>query len=146
MARSVKRIGLVIGSAAILVAGGFIYHVGKFQTHGQADPLQLVDQYLLALAKQDGKSLQQLAAGNSPSERAVQAHISRLGGVTVENRRVFRTHTTPAALRLKVYGSYLDRQQRRQPFEEALNLVYQRSNLLPISSKSWQLVMSPEKL
>jgi hypothetical protein len=98
------------------------------------------------LAKQDGKSLQQLAAGNSPSERAVQAHISRLGGVTVENRRVFRTHTTPAALRLKVYGSYLDRQQRRQPFEEALNLVYQRSNLLPISSKSWQLVMSPEKL
>jgi hypothetical protein len=141
---SIKNFGLAIGSTALLLTGG-ILGAGQFQTHGMANPLQLVDKYLLALEKKDAESLEQLSPRNSTVDAAIQEKMSRMSGLNIENRQVFRTHTTPAELKLKVYGSYLNQQKQRQPFEDTLTLVYQQSNLLPISSKSWQLVTNKKQ-
>jgi hypothetical protein len=137
-----SRGGLLAIGATILIAGGGA--LSAIQPKGEVLPLRLVDRYLAALEKKDEAALLAMNANDYQADLAIRKKLTRWGGWRVEKRQVFRTRTSEAAVRLKVYGTY-QQDGKAQGFEDSINLVYRRAGLLPNSGDRWQLAMGDLK-
>jgi hypothetical protein len=130
--------GLLAIGATVLLAGGASLSMIKLK--GEVLPLVLVDRYMAALEKKDGAALLAMNANGYVADRAVMEKLNRWGGRRVEKRQVFRTKTSPTAVRLKIYGSY-QQDGKTNNFVDSINLVYLKAGLLPNSGARWQLAM-----
>lgn len=130
--------GLLAIGATVLLAGGA--SLSMMKPKGEVLPLTLVDRYMTALEKKDGSALLAMNANGYVGDQAVTEKLNRWGGRRVEKRQVYRTKTSPTAVRLKIYGSYQQDGQAKS-FVDSIDLVYRSAGLLPNSGDRWQLAM-----
>jgi hypothetical protein len=134
--------GLLAIGATVLLAGWA--SLSMIKPKGEVLPLALVDRYMAALEKKDGAALLAMNANGYVADRAVTEKLNRWGGRRVEKRQVFRTKTSPTAVRLKIYGSY-QQEGKAKSFVDSIDLVYLNAGLLPNSGARWQLAMGNPK-
>jgi hypothetical protein len=140
--RIYRRGGLLAIGGTVLLAGGASLSVMK--PKGEVLPLTLVDRYMAALEKKDGAAILAMNADGYVADRAVTEKLNRWGGQRVEKRQVFRTKTSPTAVRLKIYGSY-QQDGKANSFVDSIDLVYRKAGMLPNSGARWQLAMGTVK-
>jgi hypothetical protein len=105
---------------------------------GAATPDRVVEQYLLALEQKDAELMTKLQPENDVSKDTAFT-IERLGGKKLQNRQIryFKAH--PTLWHAKITGTYLDRNNIQQKFEDNIAIVYRNKESWKLYSGRWFL-------
>jgi hypothetical protein len=107
---------------------------------GAATPDRVVERYLAALATKDEESLAKLQP-EATLNTSTADRITRLGGYKFQDVQIRYLKTKPTLWHVKITGTYLDRQNVRQKFEDNIALVYQGNESWKLYSGRWFLAL-----
>ena len=111
---------------------------------GAATPDRVVERYLLALETKNEDLMAKLQPQDSVN-KSTAAIIARLGGHKLQDRQIEYIKTKPTLWQAKITGTYLDRNNNRQKFEDNIAIVYEGEESWKLYSGRWFLVLGKDK-
>jgi hypothetical protein len=112
---------------------------------GAATPDRVVERYLLALETKDEQMMAKLQP-EAAANKMTAAIIERLGGHKLQNPRITYIKTKPTLWQAKITGTYLDRNNIQQKFEDNIAIVYEGEESWKLYSGRWFLVLGKDKI
>jgi hypothetical protein len=113
---------------------------------GAATPDRVIEQYLLALAAKDERSIEKLVPENYVATTEIQTKIRQFGGHKIQGHQFIYTKTKPTLWGVKITGFYFDRNGRQSKFEDKITIIYQDRDSWKLYQGRWYLLLGKSQI